>query len=180
MTIRRAIVAAALAAVAVMPSPGNAVGEAARRVGASACEVGSSSLSFDLVASKWNGSTQLVCKDGAGAAAAQPELTLSFEVIQVQGVNTFQAPYLTGSRAFLSQVDPANPAAGAIFSCQLCAGLTATGSRPRLTPGVYALYAQATVATPSGVLERGSHTTCFVVTENSPSGVQTILAGCTP
>ncbi|HEX9696519.1 MAG TPA: hypothetical protein VGB64_09440 [Actinomycetota bacterium] len=177
MSFRRIAAAALVAAVALMPLSGHAILEEKRQVPGSACTIGDSSLTFNSVSGQWIGAANLDCRDGSGEPANQIGLSLNFVLHQIQGVNTFQPPYLTGPVAMTSQADPFNPAA-TTFSCGSCPSIQAQGTRATLTPGLYIMNVQGTVQQ-AVLLRRGSHTTCFLV-RGDIEGEADAIPGCTP
>ena len=177
MRFRRLAAAALVAAIALVPFTGHAVLEEKRTVPGSACTVGNELLTFDSNTGRWIGTNDLDCVNAAGEPSMQLGLSLNFVLFQIQGVNTFQAPYVTGPAAMTSQADPQNPAATTI-TCANCAAIQAQGSRASLVPGLYIMYSQATVQQPAS-LRRGSHTSCFLV-QGDVEGPAQKIPGCTP
>lgn len=176
MRFRRIAAAALVAAIALVPFTGHALLEEKRTVAGSICTVGDEQLSFDGSIGLWIGTADLGCFRGE-EAVPQPGLSISFVLTQVQGVNTFKEPYLTGPSAMTSQADSTNPSA-TTFSCANCPALQASGSKASLVPGLYIMYTQVTVQQ-SGILRRGSHTTCFLI-QGDVDGPAQSIPGCTP
>lgn len=176
MRFRRFATAALIAAVALVPFNGHALLEEKRTVPGSLCTVGSEQLTFDGSVGLWIGTAELDCVR-AGEPVPQIGMTINFVLTQVQGVNSFKEPYLTGPSTMPSQSDPTNPAA-TTFSCANCASLQAQGSKASLVPGLYIMYTQSTVQQAT-TTRRGTHTTCFLVTGDVEGPAQAI-PGCTP
>lgn len=168
MRFRRIAAAAAVAAIALMPVSGHAVGETSRTVPGTACAVGNATLSYDAVDGQWIATADLDCKTSAGAPANQTSLALEFVVTHVQGVNPFPAPTYCCTTVMTAPM----------IGCLDCASLQAVANRVSLTPGVYALSARAQLVQPKGGHKSGSHTTCFLVTGNDEGPATTLLPGC--
>lgn len=176
MRVRLVAVVAALAAITLMPLSGHAMLEEKRTVDGSACTLGESTLRFDPGPGLWIGTTNLDCRNTAGEPLNQINLSANFALHQVQGVNTFQRPYLTGPVAMTSRPDPFNPSI-TTYSCSACPAIQAIGTQGTLTPGLYIMNSQATVQ--NSLLRRGSHTTCFLV-RGDFAGEAERIPGCTP
>ncbi|HVL88922.1 MAG TPA: hypothetical protein VM841_01675 [Actinomycetota bacterium] len=168
MRLRRIVAAAAVAAVALMPGSGHALGEVKRNVPGSICTVGDASLAYNAVSGTWTADSNLTCHDGT-ASVNHPILAYELTLAHVQGVDVS----LTG--ATLKRVPVA---ASGRLGCEDCWRIQGQAKRTSLVQGVYVVITQGWVTQTEGGLRYGTHETCFVVMGNN-AGPATAIPGCT-
>lgn len=169
MRFHRIAAALAVAAIAVMPLSGHALGEEARNVPSSICTVGHETLAFDAIKGVWNISGELDCRNGE-AAVEHSQLAFAVSLLHFQGVD------ISTSGATIKRIPVAS---SGTIGCFNCSAIQGQAKRATLTAGLYMVESQAWVTQEEGGVRYGTHQTCFLVTGNGTTA-PTSVPGCSP
>ncbi|MHB8513027.1 MAG: hypothetical protein ACYDCC_12710 [Actinomycetota bacterium] len=180
MKLSRLLIAGILCIVALAPVGGHAtpIVDTHNTIAGTDCTIGDETFQWSTFDYGWDASSNVTC------ATTKTNITVSFVVYQISGVNVFPVPSIAGSPVFTSSA----PAGGMFFTCAnnadgSCKTVTATGSGYPLNPDrVYEIVTTGDIRITSqhgGVDVNGQHTVCYFVNDSRGQGQPPVaIPGC--